>query len=83
MRESVRQLEDTGISVPCDHLLSDALGSLLWWRRGESEYSVVLKTRKLLIFRDAKNAEHGKIALNWNVSGTPDFRFLANFVKFF
>jgi hypothetical protein len=37
---------------------------------GESEYSGVLKTRKLLIFRDAKNAEHGKIAPNWNVSGT-------------
>jgi hypothetical protein len=50
---------------------------------GESEYSGVLKTRKLLTFRDAKNAEHGKIAPNWNVSGTRDFRFLANFVKFF
>jgi hypothetical protein len=37
---------------------------------GESEYSWVLKTRKLLIFRDAKNAENGKIAANWNVSGT-------------
>ena len=31
---------------------------------GESEYSGVLKTRKLLIFRDAKNAENGKIAPN-------------------
>jgi hypothetical protein len=30
----------------------------------------LLKTHKLLIFRDAKNAEHGKIAPNWNVSGT-------------
>jgi hypothetical protein len=29
-----------------------------------------LKTRNLLIFRHAKNAENGKIALNWNVSGT-------------
>ena len=29
-----------------------------------SEYSGVLKTRKLLIFRDAKNAENGKIAPN-------------------
>jgi len=38
----------------------------------------VLKTRKLLIFRDAKNAEHGKIALNWNVSGTRDFSSSAN-----
>jgi hypothetical protein len=26
-----------------------------------------------LIFRDARNAEHGKIAANWNVSGTRDF----------
>jgi hypothetical protein len=31
---------------------------------GESEYSAVLKTRKLLIFRDARNAGHGKIAAN-------------------
>jgi len=37
---------------------------------GESEYLWVLKTRNLLIFRDAKNAEHGKIAPSWNVSGT-------------
>jgi hypothetical protein len=37
---------------------------------GESEYSDVLKTHKLLIFRRAKNAEHYKIELNWNVSGT-------------
>jgi hypothetical protein len=28
-----------------------------------------------LIFRDAKNAEYGKIAPNWNVSGTRDFSF--------
>jgi hypothetical protein len=34
----------------------------------------LLKTRNLLIFRDAKNAEHGKIAPNWNVSGTRDFQ---------
>jgi hypothetical protein len=40
---------------------------------GESEYTGALKTRKLLIFRDAQNAENGKIALNWNVSGTRDF----------
>jgi hypothetical protein len=33
-----------------------------------------LKTRNLLIFRDAKNAENGKIAVNWNVSGTRDFQ---------
>ena len=44
-----------------------------WWRRGESEYSSVLKIRNLLVSRDAKNAEYGKIAANWNVSGTRDF----------
>src|SRR5712692_6145062 len=49
---------------------------LKWWRREESEYSGVLKTRNLLIFRDAKNAKNGKIALNWNVSGTRDFSFV-------
>jgi hypothetical protein len=42
------------------------------WRRGESEYSGLLKIRKLLIFRAAKNAENGKIAPSWNVSGTRD-----------
>jgi hypothetical protein len=31
---------------------------------------VVLKIRKLLIFRDAGNAKNDKIAVNWNVSGT-------------
>jgi hypothetical protein len=31
------------------------------------EYSWVLKTRKLLIFRRAKNAQYYKIAPNWNV----------------
>jgi hypothetical protein len=35
---------------------------------GESEYSAVLKTRNLLIFRDGQNAENGEIAPNWNVS---------------
>ena len=43
---------------------------------GESEYSAVLKTRNLLIFRNAKNAKNGKIAPNWNVSGTRDFSFV-------
>jgi hypothetical protein len=33
----------------------------------------LLKTRNLLIFRDAKNAENCQIAPNWNVSGTRDF----------
>jgi hypothetical protein len=32
-----------------------------------------LKTRKLLILREAKNAEHREIAPNWNVSGTRVF----------
>jgi len=41
-----------------------------WWRRGESEYSGLLKTRKLLIFPPAKNAQYHEIAPNWNVSGT-------------
>jgi hypothetical protein len=43
---------------------------------GESEYPAVLKTRNLLIFRDAQNAEIeeiAKFAPNWNVSGTRDF----------
>src|SRR5260370_22759630 len=48
------------------------------WRRGELEYSGVLKTRRLLIFLDAKNAGHGEIAPNWNVSGT---RRKSNFKK--
>jgi hypothetical protein len=41
---------------------------------GESEYSGLLKTLNLLIFREAKNAEHGRIAANWNVSGTRNFQ---------
>src|SRR5215510_11945616 len=40
---------------------------------GESEHSGLLKTRNLLIFRDAQNAEIGEIAFNWNVSGTRSF----------
>jgi hypothetical protein len=40
---------------------------------GESEYSGVLKTRKLLILRDAENVANGEIAPNWNVSGTRVF----------
>jgi|GraSoi2013_115cm_1033766.scaffolds.fasta_scaffold19631_4 hypothetical protein len=52
---------------------ADETGDKARWRREESEYSGVLKTRNLLILRDAKNAENGKIAPNWNVSGTWDF----------
>jgi len=38
--------------------------------RGESEYSRVLKTRKLLQNRDAQSAQDSENAANWNVSGT-------------
>jgi len=31
-----------------------------WWRRGESEYSGLLKTLNLFILRHPKNAENGK-----------------------
>jgi hypothetical protein len=48
---------------------------------GESEYWCVLKTHKLLILRDAKNAENCQIASNWNVSGTRVFRPLADLVR--
>jgi len=41
---------------------------------GESEYSGVLKTHNLLIFRDAQNALDSENAPNWNVSET--FAFL-------
>ena len=37
---------------------------------GELEYSGILKTRKLLILRNAKNVGDGKMVVNWNVSGT-------------
>jgi len=48
---------------------------------GESEYSGVLKTRKLLIFRNAKNAENCQIASSWNVSGTWDFQPANEFLE--
>jgi hypothetical protein len=53
---------------------------------GESEYSVVLKTRKLLTFRDAKNAEHGKIAPPkleriWNTGFQISCQFCEVFLK--
>ena len=56
---------------------------LEWWRRGESEYPQVLKTRNLLIFRDARNAENYQIAPNWNVSGTQHLRLSARIFPFF
>jgi hypothetical protein len=49
------------------------------WRKWELEYSRALKKRNLLIFRDAKNAEHGEIVANWNVSGTQGFSHLVEF----
>jgi hypothetical protein len=48
---------------------------------GESEYSRVLKTLKLLISRPAKNAVYAKIAPNWNVSGTRDFQPAVQFCE--
>src|ERR1700722_2289476 len=42
---------------------------------GELEYSRGSRTCKLLIFQDAKNAQNGRIAPNWNVSGTRTFTF--------
>src|SRR5437899_6469366 len=51
-----------------------------WWRREESEYSDVLKTRTSLIFRADKNAGNGEIAPNWNVSGTWNFQTAIEFV---
>jgi|SRR5579863_6246960 len=50
---------------------------------GESEYSGILKTANLLIFRNAKNAENGKIAPHWNVSGTRDFQPAVQFCEEF
>jgi hypothetical protein len=47
---------------------------------GESEYSSVLKTRNLLISRDAQNALASEKALNSNVTGT---RFLLFDARFF
>jgi hypothetical protein len=35
--------------------------------------------RNLLIFRDAENAKNGKIAANWNVSGTWTFQPVRQF----
>ena len=46
-----------------------------WWRRGESEYSGLLKTRGLLKNRRAQKSKNAELALNWNVSGTRDFPF--------
>jgi hypothetical protein len=37
-------------------------------------YKAALKTRKLLILRDAKSAQPSEIAPYWNVSGTRKFR---------
>jgi len=41
-----------------------------WCRRRESEFPCALKTGNLLTFSSARNARYGKIAANWNVSGT-------------
>jgi hypothetical protein len=44
-----------------------------WWRRGELEYSGVLKTSKLLKNRHAQKSENAEIVPNWSVSGTREF----------
>ncbi|SRR6266481_6427877 len=51
-----------------------------WCPVWESEYLGVLKTHNLLKNRDAQNARNGKIAPNWNVSGTRVFS-VAIFVR--
>jgi hypothetical protein len=56
--------------------------NLQWWRRGESEYSGILKTSKLLRNKDAENAQTTKIGPNWNVSGTWDFHPSRNTLYF-
>jgi hypothetical protein len=50
---------------------------------GESEYSGVLKTRKLLKNGRAQKSENAEIAPNWNVSGTRDFQCSCQFCKAF
>jgi len=57
----------------CNLLITDYL---VWWRRGESEYSGVLKTHKLLENRRDRKSKNAEIAPNWNVSGTWDFSFV-------
>lgn len=49
------------------------------WRRGESEYAGLLKTRTLLKNREARNAQSVGIAPNWNVSGTRTLSQLRHF----
>jgi hypothetical protein len=41
---------------------------------GESEYSRLLKTHKLLKNRDAQKLKNAEIAPDWNVAGTRDFQ---------
>jgi hypothetical protein len=48
---------------------------------GESEYLEVLKTRNLLIFRDAKNAEQGKLRLTGTCLEPGILSQLSNFVR--
>jgi hypothetical protein len=70
--------ESSGLKLSCVHVILFVLKlfkiNQLVVEAGESEYSGLLKTRNLLIFRDAQNAENDKIAPNWNVSGTRDFQ---------
>jgi hypothetical protein len=44
---------------------------------GESEYSGLLKIRKLQKNRPAQIAQYCKTGTNWNVSGTRDYHLLS------
>ena len=71
-------LGKNGAPRPAQTLARDTIFRI-WWRRGESEYSRVLKTGKLLKLRGAQNAKDAGIARNWNVSGTLTVRRSAGF----
>jgi hypothetical protein len=51
-----------------------------WWRRGSRNIQAYRKHVSYRKFETPKNAEYGKIALNWNVSGTQDFSIAGFFV---
>src|SRR3989442_865441 len=57
--------------IPCNPLIAKQLES---WRRGGAEYLSLFETLYFLIFLEAKYAENGRNAANWNVSGTRDFQ---------
>jgi len=51
------------------------------WRRGESEYSSVLKIRKLLKNLRAQESKNADIVPIWNLSGTLDSPFSYQWVE--